>query len=202
MRIPNITSTAVLVLFAASAVWLALVVSAPLLVPSDTLRDLSGRVGSHDNDLQFSSIGPLPHAIYWIGDGQCHQIASRSYFLNGNEMPFCSRDLGFFIGLVAGFGLMTFYRYKLNPLFAIVGLVPIGLDGGLQAVTSYESTNPVRLLTGIIAGVALALLLAHFMFVIQEDSSKSRKRLRAQTGDAKKDEPLGPPQESRDAGQK
>lgn len=186
MRFPEVTSKAVLVLFAASAVWLALVVSAPFMVPSDTLTDLSGRVGSHDNDLQFSSIGVVPHVIYWIGDAQCHQIASRSYFLNGNEMPFCSRDLGLFIGLAAGFGLMAFYRYKVNPLYSILGLVPIGLDGGLQAATSYESTNPVRLLTGIIAGVALALLFAHFIFVIQDDAAKNRKRAQAQAGDSKR----------------
>ncbi len=181
MRLPKITSKAVLVLFAIAAVWLALVVTAPFMVHPNTLKDLSGRVGSHDNDLQFSSIGPVPHAIYWVGDAECHQIASRSYFLNGNEMPFCARDLGLFIGLAAGFGLMAFYRYKLNPLYALFGLVPIGLDGGVQAVTSYESTNPVRLLTGFIAGVALALLMAHFMFVIQEDMQKSRKRAQAES---------------------
>jgi len=180
MRFPKVTSKAVLVLFAASAVWLALVIAAPFMVPSDTLRDLSGRVGYHDNDLQFSSIGPVPRAIYWIGDAECHQIASRSYFLNGNEMPFCARDVGLFFGVAAGFGLMAFYRYKVNPLFAILGLVPIGLDGGLQLVTSYESTNPVRFVTGLIAGAALALLIAHFLFVIQEDTKNSRMRKKAQ----------------------
>lgn len=175
MRFPRITSRPILVLFALSAAWLALVFSAPFMVPSGTLADLSGTVGTHDNDAQFASLSPLPHAIYWIGDAECHQIASRSYFLNGNEMPFCARDVGIFMGLAAGLGLTAFYRYKANPLFVILAMIPIGIDGGLQALTSYESSNPLRILTGFIAGTALALLIAHFLFVIQEDSIKARK---------------------------
>ncbi len=181
MRLPKITSKAVFVMFAISAVWLALVISAPFMVPAHTLTDLSGRVGTHENDLQFASIGPVPHAIYWIGDAECHQIASRSYFLNGNEMPFCARDLGLFIGVAMGFGLMAFIRYKMNPFFVLLAMVPIGLDGGLQLVTSYESTNPVRMITGFVAGIAMAMLISHFMFVIQEDSAKSKKRATTKT---------------------
>ena len=179
MRFPKVTSKVILVLFGISTVWLALVVGAPLMVPSDTLTDLSGRVGVHDNDAQFSSIGALPRAMYWIGDAECHQLAERSYFLNGNQMPFCSRDLGLFTGLVFALGFVAFYRYKINPVYAILGLVPIGLDGGLQAVTSYESTNPLRLFTGIVAGAAMALLIAHFLFVIQEDNERSRRKAQA-----------------------
>jgi len=176
MRLPKISSRAVLVFFIISAAWVGLLVAAPFMVPANTLKDLSGRVGYHDNDIQFRDLGALPRAIYWIGDLECHQIASRSYFLNGNEMPFCSRDLGLFLGIALGFGLMAFYRYKVNPLYVLLGLVPIGLDGGLQAVTSYESTNPLRITTGLVAGAALALLIAHFMFVIQEDVEKSREQ--------------------------
>lgn len=174
MRLPRVTSLGILAIFIFTSVWLALVVTAPLMVPSDTLRNLSGVVGVHDNEDQFASLSPLPHAIYWIGDGECHQIASRSFFLNGNELPFCARDVGVFLGLVFGFGIVTFYRYKMKPWLALVGLVPIGIDGGLQAVTSYESNNPLRLLTGFIAGVALALLMAHFLFVIKDDKPKPK----------------------------
>ncbi len=173
MRLPQVTSKAVFVFFLVFAAWLGLVLAVPFMVPSGTLKDLSGRVGYHDNDLQFASLSPVPHAIYWIGDAECHQIASRSYFLNGNEMAFCARDVGIFFGLAIGFGFLAFYRYKLHPVFVLLALVPIGIDGGLQAVTSYESTNPMRVLTGLLAGAALAMLIAHFLFVIQEDSQNS-----------------------------
>jgi len=176
MRLPKVTSRAVLIFFLVSAAWLALVISAPFLVPSGTLTDLTGRVGFHDNDQQFSSLSTLPHGIYWIGDAECHQIAERSYFLNGNQMPFCARDLGLFFGIVAAFGLLTFYRFKINPVFVLLALIPIGIDGGLQLVSDYESNNVLRLLTGVLAGAALAMLIAHFLFVIQEDNEKSRRR--------------------------
>jgi uncharacterized membrane protein len=176
MRLPKITSPVMLAIFLLCAVWVALVAVSPFLVPAHTLRDLSGRVSVRDNTAQFMHLDALPKAIYSIGDVECHQIASRTLFMNGNEMPFCARDFGLFIGLAFGFGLMTFRRYKVNPILALVGLVPMGIDGGLQLVTSYESNNPLRLATGIIAGSALALLIALYVFLLSEDSRDSRAR--------------------------
>jgi uncharacterized membrane protein len=176
MRLPRITSPVIMAVFLMSLAWLILVVISPLLVPSNTLTDLSGRVGGHENESQFKDLGVVPHAIYWIGDAECHQLAKRSYFINGNQMPFCARDLGLFIGLVAGFGAVTFYRFKIHPFLALLGFVPIAIDGGIQAITSYESTNPLRLITGLIAGVTGSLLLAHFVFVIQEDGDEGPEK--------------------------
>ena len=176
MRLPRITSSVILAVFLLSLVWLMLVFLSPMLVPSNTLVDLSGRVGGHENENQFKDLSAVPHAIYWLGDAECHQLAKRSYFINGNQMPFCARDLGLFIGLVAGFGAVTFYRFKIHPFLALLGFVPIGIDGSIQAITSYESNNPLRLVTGLIAGVAGSLLLAHFVFVIEEDRDEARKK--------------------------
>ncbi len=174
MRLPRITSRVVLGGFILCAVWLALVVASPFMVPPHTLLNLSGSVGVKDNTAQFHDLSPLPKAIYSIGDVECHQLASRSYYLNGNQMPFCSRDVGLFIGLALGFAIATLYRVKINPLLLLLGLVPIGVDGGLQLVTSYESTNPIRLATGIVAGVALSFILALFIYAIEEDTSRSK----------------------------
>jgi len=174
MRRPRLTSSVIFFLFLLSTVWTVLVITSPLMVPKGTLRDLSGTVGAHDNDAQIQGLPALPHAMYWIGDAECHQIAERSYFLNGNEMPFCARDLGLFLGLTAGFGLVSFYRYKIHPFFALLGLVPMGIDGTIQLVTDYESNNPVRLATGIIAGLACALLIVLFVFAVQEDRQRPK----------------------------
>ncbi len=168
-----ITSGVLLILFVASTIWVALTVTAPLLVPSDTLLDLTGTVGMRENSAQFESLSIIPRTIYTIGDLECHQIADRSYFLNGNQMPFCSRDLGLFLGIALGFGIATFFFLQLNPMWLLIGLVPIGLDGGLQLVTEYESTNPLRLVTGVIGGAALALLLASFVFAFREDARRT-----------------------------
>ena len=174
MRLPKITSYAILFMFVITTIWLALVIASPFMVPRGTLTDLSGLVGVRDNAEAFSQLDPLPRAVYTIGDSQCHQIASRSYFLNENQMPFCSRDLGLFIGLAAASGVALFLTISVNPLFLLFGLVPIGIDGGLQAITSYESTNTIRLGTGVIAGVSLALLLAVFLMTLKAESDKKR----------------------------
>ncbi len=173
MRIPKVTSAAVLLMFAITLVWATLVVVAPMLVPAGTLTDLSGRVGVHDNDVLFDELSPVPHAVYWIGDAECHQLANRSLFINDNQMPFCARDVGLFVGLAAASGVATFVRYKINPFFVLAGLVPIGVDGGVQLVTDYESNNLLRVATGLLAGAVLALLLAHFMFALQEEKPHS-----------------------------
>lgn len=172
MRLPKVTSAVVLLMFIITSVWAALMFIAPLLVPEGTLTDLSGRVGYHDNDALFEDLSLLPRAVYYIGDAECHQLVERSFFVNGNQMPFCARDLGLFVGLAAGSGFVTFVRYKVNPVLVLLGLVPIGLDGGLQLITSYESNNALRVMTGLLAGVALSLLLAHFVFALQEERPK------------------------------
>jgi len=175
MRIPWVTSGPVLLMFAVTAVWAALVFAAPMMVPAGTLTDLSGSVGVRDNAELFSDLSPLPRAVYRAGDVECHQLANRSFFINDNQMPFCARDVGLFVGLAAASGVAMFIRYKINPLFVLAGLVPIGIDGGLQLITSYESNNVLRVATGLLAGVVLALLLAHFMFALQEDSPRRDK---------------------------
>ncbi len=179
MRIPRLTSKVLLIALVLCALWLVLVVTAAYMVRPGTLTDLSGRVGGHENEPKFEGLGAVPHAIYWLGDAECHQILNRSFTLNDNQMPFCARDLGLFVGIVLGFGSAVLYRWKIPILFVVLGLVPIGLDGGIQAVTSYESNNALRLATGMVAGLVLSLLLAHIVFVAQEDRSRGSP---AQTG--------------------
>ncbi len=187
MRLPKFTSYGILIAFAVTLVWFVLVVTAPMMVPSDTLKDLSGRVGTHENDALFRNLSALPHAVYWIGDGECHTISSRSYYINGNQMPFCSRDTGLFLGLVLGFAPLLFVRFRIHPFLAILGLVPIGVDGGLQLVTNYVSNNPLRLATGLVAGVALAMLLALFIFAIKDDSHSAKAETAAPSAEKAED---------------
>ncbi|UCE45077.1 MAG: DUF2085 domain-containing protein [Methanobacteriota archaeon] len=171
MRFPRITSLAILVMSALTVSWLALVMVSPFLVPSGTITDLSGRVGYIDNAEVISEMDILPRAVYRIGDAQCHQLADRSYFLNDNQMPFCARDLGLFVGLAFASVFALFFRLTINPFLLLIGLVPLGVDGGLQLISSYESVNALRLATGICAGGALALLLAQFLLAFKTEES-------------------------------
>jgi len=96
-------------------------------------------------------------------------------------MPVCTRDIGIFLG--AFLGALLFFRRghnrwtirdsflsvfpdeKIKPLYdndrrilamwaiAAIAVIPIGLDGGIQMLTSYESNTISRLLTGAPFGV-------------------------------------------------
>jgi uncharacterized membrane protein len=139
--------------------WLLWILLAPFTLAPGSVVDLSGRVGTIENADQISEMNPFAAAIYWLGDANCHQLASRSYYLNGNEMPFCARDLGIFVGLAIGMALAIVTKARPPFVLLILGLVPMALDGGIQLLTSYESTNPIRLLTGILAGASVAFLI-------------------------------------------
>jgi uncharacterized membrane protein len=159
-------------LIAFFALWLLWVMVAPLTLPAGSVTDLSGRVSAIDNMDQIKEMNPFAAAIYWLGDANCHQLASRSYYLNGNEMPFCARDLGIFIGLVAGMALAFIIKARPSLFLVILGLVPMALDGGLQLLTDYESSNPMRLLTGALAGVSIAFLI-HLIALNIRDSRRT-----------------------------
>ncbi len=143
--------------------WFALTIIAPFTLPADSVKDLSGAVGRIDNEDTTSRMNPLAKAIYTIGDAYCHQISGRSYYLNGNQMPFCARDEGIFLGLVIGMTLAIITRYEIKVIYFILGIVPIGVDGIAQLLADYESTNPIRLITGLLAGVVVALLVSVFI---------------------------------------
>jgi uncharacterized membrane protein len=167
-----------LTMLAIFVAWLAVLLIAPLSLPSGSVRDLSGSVGRLDNPAQEARMNPFADAVYTMGDIECHQIAERSFYLNGNELPVCSRDIGISVGLLTGMFIGLIYVRRINPFLLALGLIPILLDGGLQSVSSYQSNNTLRLVTGIIAGVAAALLLCEFAaryLEVEEGSGNAKK---------------------------
>jgi uncharacterized membrane protein len=161
----------------AFSIWLALVFIAPFTLPAGSVTDLSGSVGTIDNWGSIEKMNPLAGAVYLLGDSQCHQLVERSFFLNGNQMPFCTRDLGIFIGLVIGIGLAFSGRLRIGLKLSLLLLIPMALDGGAQLISSYQSSNAIRMATGLVAGIGLAYLLDWFAGRVLEpkkgrDSSK------------------------------
>lgn len=145
----------ILIFFILFLMWSVLQFLAPLSLPHGSIDDLSGLTAVSDNKELFSDI-PIPwNAVYSIGDKLCHQKAERSFFINDNQMPFCSRCTAIWLGLAIGLGVMVFYRIQLNEKFlfvVIAGLAPIGIDGIGQLFGFWESTNITRVLTGLIIG--------------------------------------------------
>ena len=150
---------AVLVFFIA---WLIVIFAAPLSLPAGSVADLSGRANAIDNSEETDRMNPLARAVYVLGDINCHQLADRSFAVNENQMPFCARDVGIFIGLAAGMALVILLTPRFSWLVLAALILPILLDGGVQLTGVYESSNPLRLLTGVLGGIGASYLLGHF----------------------------------------
>ena len=149
------------ILAAAFVIWLALLSLAPLTLPSGSVDDLDGSIGTMDNTDVIMDMNPLAAVVYALGDINCHQMTSNSFYLNGNEMPFCVRDMGIFIGLALGSLIVLFFSPKFSWLALIVLIAPIIIDGGAQLVSDYVSFNQLRLATGILAGLGVTYYLGH-----------------------------------------
>ena len=139
----------------------------------------------HGGKFAWSDLNIYSAFIYGFGDLNCHQKYERSWELNGNQMPVCVRDVGIFFGFFVG--SLIWYRRGLNRwtitdsvisifpsifyesiyirgrrsiavwLFAGMSIIPMGLDGGIQLITSYESNAIMRLITGIPFGLFIGL---------------------------------------------
>jgi uncharacterized membrane protein len=128
-----------------------------------------------DNANQTAKMNPFARWVYAGGDVNCHQKASRSLYVNGNEMPYCSRDLGIFIGMMLGCLFGLYIVLDLKVWYIIGGLAPMGIDGVGQLFGLWESTNPARLLTGGLAGFITGIALA-YIFYIMEEYLRERRR--------------------------
>ena len=137
--------------------WLSLLLFSPYMIDNGSTGDLSGVVGKYDNKEVIEEMNFLAKFIYYVGDLNCHQLSQRSYSYNDNQMSFCVRDTGIFLGLVLGFMYASRKKIVLTLPLVIATLLPIGLDGTIQLLTDYESTNPKRLITGLIAGVVTGI---------------------------------------------
>ena len=110
----------------------------------------------------------------YVGAAICHRITSRSFVINGRQLPLCARCTGIYLGVALSFGLLLLAgrgrRTDLPPLPLLLTLVGfIGLMGidGLNSYSHffpnfphvYEPQNWLRLVTGMAAGIAMGLLI-------------------------------------------
>ncbi len=120
-----------------------------------TTSRLAGRESSKATDHRLSTFHSFVQSVLYrtalvIG---CHQLQSRSYVIRGRQVPVCARCLGLLIGVaVAPF-------CPLSRVTATACLVPMLLDGGSQLLSLRESTNALRLVTGIAFAIGTIRLL-------------------------------------------
>lgn len=107
--------------------------------------------------------GPA-NAIYSAYRHTCHQLPSRSYFILGEQVAFCHRDLAIWASILLGGLLFTVGRNRLKPLpfeWYVLALIPIAVDGGTQLISPLLAVLPGPWLLAaalIVAGPLLGLI--------------------------------------------
>jgi uncharacterized membrane protein len=172
-------SRVLLTVFIISLVWTLSLFIAPFTIPPGTVTDLDGNANRIDYAHVWDDMPLYPRAVYTLGDLQCHQKWYRTIFLNGNEMPVDARDVAIYVGLSLGLLAALFVTYTISVtgtfmnifpcrfrnfvdrkmsrnlfliLFIVLMFLPLVIDGFTQLLTSYESTNQIRVLTGLPLG--------------------------------------------------
>jgi len=161
-------SRLLLIFFIFFLIWFLLQIIAPLSFEQGSVVNLSGSTIMADNSLKYNNMDFPFNYVYRIGDSLCHQRQDRSFLINDNQMPFCSRCTGIWIGIVLSLGIVSFYKFELDEKFLyliFILLAPMAVDGIGQLFGFWESTNLIRVITGVLGGVLTGLSIG---FIIDE----------------------------------
>jgi uncharacterized membrane protein len=133
----------VFVLFAlAASVWLALLVTAPMLPP-------------------FAAA-----ALYAVGSQICHQQPARSFHLDSAQLPVCARCLGRYAGGALGAiaAAHSTWRSRIGlptpRLILVCGALPTAATIVAEWSGAWGGSNAVRAASAVPLGVAVALVVA------------------------------------------
>lgn len=102
----------------------------------------------------------------FIGSLVCHRRQDRTLWIGGHYLPVCARDTGAFVGLLLGYVMLLFLRRKEakgppNLYVSLIMMLPLWVDSFGQLFGLWTSTNYLRLITGLLFGVALAPMLVY-----------------------------------------
>jgi uncharacterized membrane protein len=125
------------------SVYLLLIFLSPLFIQLDN-RFLLG----------IGAVGYISNVV------MCHQLPERSLYLFGQYMPICTRDSGLFLGVfiacILSFASSKLPSFLKSSWLALLSVVPLGIDGVTQLLGFWESTNEIRVATGLFAGFCIS----------------------------------------------
>lgn len=102
-----------------------------------------------------------------FGYGLCHQLPERTLFSGGFQLPVCARDTGIYIGFVASLLVITALARRRRPtelpnlavlLIGTAFVATMVVDGVSSYAGWRQTTNDLRLISGLLAGYALPLV--------------------------------------------
>jgi uncharacterized membrane protein len=109
----------------------------------------------------------LETAMHWLGFGLCHQLVDRSFVAGGVQLPVCARDTGIYVGFVVSLAIIAVldrgrHRRGMPPAWILgigaAALVLMVWDGATSYLGLRETTNVLRLATGLGVGFALPIV--------------------------------------------
>ena len=144
-----------------------IVIADPMFYPPGTFVHLDGRPSIMDHDWSPYGIGGWAYAA---GDFLCHQEYSRSFILNGSQLPFCIRDIGLMIGFLVGLALCIFRDASLKDVkYLKLGafmLLPTLIQWCIEHFMSIDL--PVsRFLLAVISGIGASFIVGHALYRIE-----------------------------------
>jgi uncharacterized membrane protein len=108
---------------------------------------------------------PFALAVYAIGSAVCHQLPSRSFFLNAVPLPVCARCLGIYLGgSAAAVALMA--RPSIGKTTGaarwrrvlLAAALPTAITVALEWVSGTVLANGIRAAAGVPLGAAVVLV--------------------------------------------
>lgn len=99
----------------------------------------------------------------------CHRIPGRTFNIHGIYFPVCARCTGFYLGAFSYFIYAYFFYIDYTLYLVSLGIlmmIPTFLDGFTQLWGSRMSNNTLRLLTGLLGGVGLAIVVKAIKWVV------------------------------------
>lgn len=121
--------------------------------------------------LGLAFLSPALTAAGWRDAGQllfsaynlaCHQYPERSFFVFGEQVAFCQRDVATFASILTAGLVYAWRRGRVRSLdwrwYALM-VAPMAIDGFTQLVGWRESTWELRTITGTLFGIGTVWLL-------------------------------------------
>jgi uncharacterized membrane protein len=107
----------------------------------------------------------VANTIYVMYRAVCHQLPSRSYFIAGEQVAFCQRNVAIYVTLLLGGLLFNWVRHQLKPpalRWYVFFLVPIALDAGMAMASEWLQSIPMTMLWAI-GLVAMGITSAYYI---------------------------------------
>jgi uncharacterized membrane protein len=103
----------------------------------------------------------------------CHQLPERSFYAAGWQMPVCARCFGIYAGILLGTLIYPFAYGGKIPRWQVIlaAAAPLAVDGITQLFLLRESTNLLRLMTGLIFG----LIIPYCLIPVLDDMLSGRE---------------------------